>query len=67
MELGISMFGDNHYDEIMMPMCFALTERCDAVLRIGGKSLGADEEVEKYAQRGLPIYRQVSEIPTLSL
>ncbi|MES2803409.1 MAG: DUF1937 family protein [Bdellovibrionota bacterium] len=59
----IKVMGDNHYDEIMMPICLPLIEKCDAVLRIGGESQGADQEVEKFAARGLPVYLSIEEVP----
>ena len=43
----IEAAGAENFDEIMMPLSLAAAERCDAVLRIGGPSDGADEEVER--------------------
>ncbi len=54
------------YDEIMMPVCLALAERCDAILRIGGESEGADQELASFEARGLPVFRSVSELPKSS-
>jgi len=51
------------YDEIMMPMSLALAERCDACLRIGGKSQGADDEVARFAAAGKTVYRRVEDVP----
>jgi hypothetical protein len=59
----IESAGASSWDEIMMPVSLALAERCDACLRIGGPSKGADEEVERFHARGLPVYRSVDEIP----
>ena len=47
----------------MMPLSLALADRCDAVLRIGGDSAGADQEVERIRGRGGAVYRGVDEIP----
>jgi hypothetical protein len=55
--------GAEFYDEIMMPLSLAAAERCDAVLRIGGRSKGADDEVERFRARGRPVYRALAEIP----
>ena len=33
----IAAIGEENYNEIMMPVSMALAERCDAVLRIGGR------------------------------
>lgn len=63
----VKIAGDSSYDEIMMPICIPLTERCDAILRIGGKSEGADQEVEKFVQRRLPVYRNLDEVPVRSV
>ena len=59
----IEAAGAESFDEIMMPLSLAAAERCDAVLRIGGPSAGADEEVERFRERGLPVFRALSEIP----
>lgn len=59
----IKAVGDEFYDEIMMPICLPLTDRCDAILRIGGESAGADQEVEKFVKKGLPVYRSLAEVP----
>ena len=59
----IEAAGQSAYEEIMMPVSMALAERCDAVLRIGGPSSGADQEVEYFREKGLPIYLSLDEIP----
>jgi hypothetical protein len=59
--------GPDAYNSIMMPLSLALAERCDAVLRVGGVSGGADREVEHFQQRGLPVYRAVEEIPPVGI
>jgi GNAT superfamily N-acetyltransferase len=55
--------GPASYDEHMMPISLALADRCDAVLRIGGASKGADEEVERIRARGGRVYRSIDEVP----
>lgn len=59
----IEAAGTETYDEVMMPVSLALAERCDAVLRIGGGSSGADAELELIRARGGKVYRSVDEIP----
>ena len=59
----IRVAGEASYDEIMMPMSLAAAERCDACLRIGGPSRGADDEVERFRRRGLPVYFSLDEVP----
>ena len=51
------------YDEFMAPVSLALVDRCDACLRIGGPSLGADDEVMRFEAAGRPVYRSLSHIP----
>jgi hypothetical protein len=60
----IAAAGEARFDEVMMPLSLALAERCDACLRIGGASAGADEEAARFAARFLPVYRSLKEVPT---
>ena len=55
--------GPGSYEQIMMPVSLALAERCDAVLRIGGPSDGADQEVARFVARGLQVYRSLDALP----
>lgn len=55
--------GEDTYDEIMMPVSLALAERCDACLRIGGESAGADREVARFVDADKPVYRNLAEVP----
>jgi hypothetical protein len=55
--------GDAVFDEIFHPIARRLLERCDAVLRIGGASKGADEMAELARAAGKPVYRSVAELP----
>lgn len=59
----IDVAGKDRFSDIMMPMSLAAAERCDACLRIGGPSNGADLEVAVFERRGLPVYRALDEIP----
>lgn len=65
MALPMIEAGGGKYDEIMMPYCLELAERCDAVLRTGGESKGADEEMQVFIDKGLPVYYSLGEIPVL--
>jgi hypothetical protein len=57
---------DNLFHKIMMPVCLSLAMRCDAVLRIGGASDGADAETNLILALGGRVYRSLDEIPDLS-
>ena len=59
----IEAAGPETFEEIMMPLSLAAAERCDAVLRIGGPSDGADQEVERIRLRGGRVYRSLEELP----
>ena len=59
----IEAAGEERYDEIMMPIALSLLDRCDAVLRVGGYSKGADEEAQKARSMGLPVYESLDEVP----
>jgi hypothetical protein len=59
----IRTMGDDRYDEIMMPVSLALVDRCDACLRIGGPSKGADDEAERFRKLAKPVYLSLDEIP----
>lgn len=62
----IEAAGPETYDAIMMPLSLALADRCDAILRIGGLSRGADDEVERVRARGGYVYQSVEEVPDVS-
>ena len=51
------------FDEVMMPLSLALAERCDACLRVGGESAGADAEVERFRAAGKVVWFKVDEVP----
>lgn len=59
----IKVAGNERFEEIMMPVSLAAAERCDACLRIGGKSVGADQEMAKFRSRGLEVFQNVDDIP----
>jgi len=51
------------YQGIMMPVSLALADRCDACLRVGGPSKGADDEVKRFEAAGRPVYRSLVDVP----
>lgn len=55
--------GSAHYEELMTPLSIALVDRCDACLRLGGPSKGADEEVRQFQLAGRPVYRSFADVP----
>jgi len=59
----IETAGFDKFDELMMPISLALADRCDAIIRIGGDSIGADLEVEVFRKKKLPIFFSLDEIP----
>ncbi len=59
----IEAAGESAYDEIMMPLSLRLVERCDACLRVGGPSKGADEEAARFRAIGRPVYASLEEVP----
>ena len=60
---GSRKIGDEPFNEIFHPIATRLLEKCDAVLRVGGRSAGADEMVRVGRGLGLKIYTTVEEIP----
>jgi hypothetical protein len=55
---------DEVFRAYQYPVAHRLLTRCDAVLRIPGDSRGADLDVLRARQLGLPIYTDVSELPS---
>jgi hypothetical protein len=64
---GSQRVGDGPFDEIFHPIAERLLERCDAVLRVGGASQGADLMVRVAEQRGANVYRALREVPGCEL
>lgn len=63
---GSQRVGDDAFNEIFHPIAIRLLDKCDAVLRVGGPSAGADEMVRIARERGLDIYSALDEIPGCS-
>ena len=60
---GSKKIGDEAFNEVFHPIASRLLEKCDAVLRVGGASAGADEMVRIGRELGLRIYTDAAEIP----
>jgi hypothetical protein len=54
--------GDAIYQEISYPVAHRQITKCDAVLRIGGESAGAEDDVKIARGLGLPVYYHIEEI-----
>lgn len=62
---GSKAVGDDIFNEIFHPIAVQLIGHCDAVLRIGGPSSGADEMVRTGQAKGKIIFIDKAEIPDL--
>ena len=60
---GSTRIGDEAFNEIFHPIAERLLEKCDAVLRVGGASQGADLMVEVARRNGLQVYTELEQIP----
>jgi hypothetical protein len=60
---GSRHVGDAAFEEIFHPIAIRLLTRCDAVLRVGGPSHGADHMVEIAKGQGLRVYHSLGEVP----
>ena len=60
---GSKRIGDEAYEEIFHPIAERLLEKCDAILRVGGASQGADLMVQVAQKLGLKVFYALEEIP----
>jgi hypothetical protein len=60
---GSERVGDAVFDELFHPVARRLLDRCDAVLRIGGASAGADEMVAIAREQGKLVVDEVAQLP----
>ena len=60
---GSKQIGDNIFNELFHPIAFRLIDHCDAVLRIGGASKGADDMVTAGREKGKLIFMSKEEVP----
>jgi len=63
---GSERVGDAAFDAVFHPLARRLVAHCDAVLRIGGPSAGADEMVALAAAAGRLIVTSVDELPAVA-
>lgn len=59
---GSTQTGDAIFNELFHPVAIRLIDHCDAVLRIGGASSGADEMVHQGKTKEKQIYLGLHEI-----
>jgi hypothetical protein len=60
---GSRQIGDEIFNEIFHPISRDLVARCDACLRIGGPSKGADEMVSLARSNGKRVFFDLEEVP----
>lgn len=60
---GSTKAGDEAFNEVFHPIAIRMLPKCDAVLRVGGASSGADEMVRIGRELGLAIYTSPDQIP----
>lgn len=61
---GSKTLGDAAFQEVFHPVAVRLLSKCDAVLRVGGESVGADEMVRVGRELGLQIIHGLDELHT---
>jgi hypothetical protein len=60
---GSERVGDDAFNEIFHPIAEHLLDHCDAILRVGGPSHGADQLVEFAHERGISVFHSLEEVP----
>jgi hypothetical protein len=60
---GSRRIGDAVFNEIFHPIAERLLRRCDACLRIGGPSKGADDMVRIAREMSLHVYDRIEDVP----
>jgi hypothetical protein len=60
---GSEQVGDTIFEEIFHPVAERLLAHCDACLRIGGASGGADRMVAVARSLGKAVYHDIGEVP----
>ena len=64
---GSKFIGDDIFNNIFHPVAIKLLDFCNAVLRVGGESKGADEMVRIAREKGKLVFHNLSEIPKTTL
>jgi hypothetical protein len=59
--------GDSVFNEIFHPVARRLVARCDACLRIGGPSVGADEMLSLAREHGKAVYFALEAVPRITV
>ncbi|MGH6615791.1 hypothetical protein [Sphingomonas sp.] len=59
---GSLAVGDEIYRRYAYPVAHRLLEQCQAVVRLAGASKGADEDVRRAGELGIPVYTDVREL-----
>lgn len=62
---GSKQIGDAAFNEIFHPVAIRLIDHCDAILRIGGPSQGADDMIRIGKEKGKLIFLKKEDIPAL--
>jgi hypothetical protein len=62
-QAGSGALGDEVFTELFHPAAMRLLEKCDAVLRIGGPSHGADDMVRIAQAQGKIIFLNADDVP----
>src|ERR1700761_2741010 len=62
---GSKRVGDDVFNEIFHPIAVQLIDHCDAVLRIGGPSAGADEMVAVGLAKQKEIFYNLDNVPKI--
>ena len=60
---GSTQVGDAAFNEIFHPIAERLLAHCDAVLRVGGASQGADLMMTVAQTHGLQVFHALTEVP----
>ena len=63
---GSKSFGDATWDATFHPVAERIAARCDACLRIGGASGGADAMVAIFERAARPVFRHLEDLPTVA-
>ncbi len=62
---GSTQVGDAVSEAFLYPVAHRLIAQCQAVYRIEGASVGADNDVRLANEWGLTVYRHLEEIPSV--
>ena len=60
---GSRQIGDAPFNEIFHPIAERLVARCDAVLRVGGASQGADQMIAVAQAHGRQVFYRLQDVP----